>query len=127
MLMQLLTNNCTMTGTGYTMETVIPEFNAFMALEANKLYGTNDRETVLDVRFELVLRAKTSNKQYIEDFARTKMACKGPFLVYQRISNTVRHALVAQCGKDKIYALDPIPNRAESIEIFLFCPNRQLL
>ena len=117
MLMQLLTKNCTMTDTGYTMETVIPNFNAFMAFEANKVYGTNDRGTVLDVKFELVLRAKTSKKEDIKDFARTTMARKHPFLVYKRISDTVRHALVAQCGKDKFYVLDPIPNAAKSIQV----------
>jgi len=115
MLMQLLTKNCTMTGTGYTIETVIPDFNAFMALEANNVYGTNDRGTVLDVGFELVLRAKTSKNQDIEDFARTKEARNGLFLVYQKISDTVRHALVARGGNDKFYVLDPVPNRPESI------------
>lgn len=115
MLMQLLTKNCTTTNRGYTMETVIPDFNAFMDWEGNKVYGTNDRGTVLDVRFKLALRAMTSKKQDIEDFARTTMARKGPFLVYQWISDTVRHALVAQCRKDTFYVLDPIPNRAESI------------
>ena len=117
MLMQLLTGNCKMTGSGYTMETVIPEFNHCMDFEANKLYGTNDRRTVLDVRFKLVLRAHTSNKKYITDFARTEMARKCPFLLYQWINDKVRHALVAQCEKDKFYTLDPVPNREESIQV----------
>lgn len=119
MLIELMTKNCVLSGKGSTIEKVISELNIFMAFEKNKVFATDNQNKEVEIRFQLVLRAKTVEPKVIAAFARTENARQNPFLVYQRMSPTVLHALVAQGERNgtNFTVQDSFPNTCKSIPV----------
>jgi hypothetical protein len=119
MLIELMTACCKLENTGSSIQKVISEVNIFMTKKKKTVYATDNQDGQVEIRFQLVLRAETVDPKLIAAFAQTEKAQKNPFLIYQRKSPTVLHALVAQ-GEKKGKAFivqDSFPNTATSIRV----------
>lgn len=119
MLIELMTDCCKLDNTGSTIQKVISEVNIFMSKKKKMVYATDNQDGEVEIRFQLVLRAEMVDPKLIAAFARTENARRNLFLVYQRMSPTVLHALVAQGEGNgtKFTVQDSFPNTRGSIPV----------